>query len=142
MSLIKSKPTAEAGSLLGAKRCGGPSKGRAFTPLKALLGGALLSAVASGLCCLGPLLYLVFGLSAAGLTGLGRLYRLRVPLAALSLLLVGYGFWNLYFSSKPLCGGWFSLSKTRLLYWLSVPVILFFVLYPAVLPLMLAQRAD
>ena len=103
----------------------------------AVLGGALLSAIASGLCCLGPLLYLVFGLSAAGLTGLGRLSRLQVPLAALSLLFVGYGFRNLYFSSKPVCAGRLSRKKMLLVYWLSVPVIVFFVLYPAVLPLLL-----
>ena len=103
----------------------------------AVLGGALLSAVASGLCCLGPLLYLVFGLSAAGLAGLGRLSRLQAPLAALSLLFVGYGFWNLYFSPKPVCAGRLSRKKMLLLYWLSVPVIVFFVLYPAMLPLIL-----
>ncbi|MDR1046046.1 MAG: hypothetical protein LBP33_13215 [Candidatus Adiutrix sp.] len=101
------------------------------------MGGALLSAVASSLCCLGPLLYLVFGFSAAGLIGLGRLSYLQVPLAALSLLFVGCGFWRLYFSSKPICAGWFSLAGTRLLYWLSAPVILFFVLYPVLLPLIL-----
>ena len=110
-----------------------PRKDHSF----AVLGGALLSAIASSLCCLGPLIYLVFGLSAAGLTGLGRLSRLQVPLAALSLLFVGYGFWNLYFSSKPVCAGRLSRKKTLLIYWLSVPVILFFVLYPSMLPLIL-----
>jgi len=131
--MLKNKPAGEAGPQPRAGRF----KGRPFKPLTALLGGALLSAAASGLCCLGPLLYLLFGLSAAGLTGLGRWSRLRIPLASLSLLLVGYGFWNLYFSSKPFCRGRLSLAGLRLLYWLSVPVILFFVLYPAVLPLML-----
>ena len=103
----------------------------------AVLGGAVLSAVASSLCCLGPLLYLVFGVSAAGLTGLGRLSWLRIPMTILSLLFVGYGFWRLYFSSKPTCAGMLSRKKMSLLYWISVPVILFFILYPVVLPLVL-----
>ena len=103
----------------------------------AVLGGAVLSAVASSLCCLGPLLYLVFGISAAGLTGLGRLSWIQVPMAALSLLFVGYGFRRLYFSSKPVCVGTLSRKKMCLLYWLSVPIILFFILYPVVFPLIL-----
>lgn len=101
----------------------------------AVLGAAVLSAVASSLCCLGPLLYLVFGISATGLTNLGQLGWLRIPMTALSLLLVGDGFRRLYFSSKPICVGMISRAKMRLLYWLAVPVILFFILYPVVLPL-------
>ena len=103
----------------------------------AVLGGAVLSAVASSLCCLGPLLYLVFGISAAGLTGLGRLSWLRIPMTTLSLLFVGNGFWRLYFSSKPACAGLISRKILCVLYWISVPLILFFILYPVVLPLVL-----
>ena len=103
----------------------------------AVLGAAVLSAAASGLCCLGPLLYLVFGVSAAGLTGFARLGWLQIPMAILSLLFVGYGFQRLYFSSRPICAGRLSLKQTRLLYWLTIPVILFFILYPWILPLVL-----
>jgi len=138
--MAKSEPAGQAGPPIFAQGSKSPASGRAFTP--ALLGGAVLSAAASSLCCLGPLLYLVFGLSASGLTGLGRLSWLRVPLAVLSFLVVGYGFRQLYFSSKPLCAGWFSLARLRLLYWLSVPVILFFVFYPELIPLILEQRTD
>ena len=140
--MAKSEPAGQSGPPSEARRRKSPAPGRAFTPFKVLLGGAALSAAASSLCCLGPFLYLVFGFSAAGLTGLGRLSWLRVPLAALSLLLVGYGFRQLYFSSKPLCAGRFSLARLRLLYWLSVPVILFFVFYPELVPLILEQRTD
>ena len=101
----------------------------------AILGAALLSAAASGLCCLGPLLYLVFGVSAAGLTGFARLGWLQLPMTVLSLLFVAYGFWRLYFSPRPVCAGRLSPGKIRLLYWLALPIILFFILYPWILPL-------
>jgi len=104
----------------------------------AVLGGAVAAAAASSLCCIGPLLYLVFGVSAASLAGLSpwlsKTGRFQAPLAALSLALVGYGFWRLHFSPKPLCAGGLSRKTLRWLYWLALPVVLFFILYPFVLP--------
>ena len=133
----KNKTAAGADSPAEGGQFKSPAGGRAFKSPLAILGGAVLSAAVSSLCCLGPLLYLVFGVSAAGLTGLGRLSFLRAPLTILSLLFVGYGFWKLYFSSAPICSGWLSLPRMRLLYWLSVPVILFFILYPFIFPIIL-----
>ena len=107
----------------------------------ALLGGAVLTAVASSLCCIGPLVYLVFGVSAATLSSFGKMSRFQIPLMIVSLALVVYGFQRLHFSSRPLCAGPISRAKLLWLYWLSVPVILFFILYPFLLPL-LYERAE
>ncbi|MGX2952331.1 hypothetical protein ACWAU3_04015 [Shewanella sp. JL219SE-S6] len=68
----------------------------------ATLAAAVVAAVASSLCCIGPLIYLVFGVSAASLSGIEQLGWLQVPMLALSTLLILLGFWRLYFS-KGLC---------------------------------------
>ena len=101
----------------------------------ALLGGSVATAVASSLCCIGPLVYLVFGVSAASLAGFSKMSRFQIPLMIVSIALIGYGFWRLYFSSKPICAGVISRTKLLWLYWLSVPAVLFFTLYPFLLPL-------
>jgi len=93
------------------------------------------TAVASSLCCIGPLVYLVFGVSAASLTSFSKMSRFQIPLMIASAALIGYGFWRLHFSSRPLCAGVISRTKLLWLYWLSVPVVLFFILYPFLLPL-------
>lgn len=103
----------------------------------ATLAAAVIAAVASSLCCIGPLIYLVFGVSAAGLSGIERLGWLQFPMIALSSVLILMGFWRLYFSKKPFCSG--SISRTQMLwlYWIAVPIVLVFQLYPFVLPWLL-----
>ncbi|GAB1128124.1 MAG: Hg(II) uptake system permease component MerT family [Shewanella algae] len=103
----------------------------------ATLAAAVVAAVASSLCCIGPLIYLVFGVSAASLSGVEQLGWLQVPMLALSTLLILLGFWRLYFSKKPLCTATMSRTRMLLLYWLAVPVVLAFQLYPFVLPWLL-----
>ncbi|GKX56422.1 Hg(II) uptake system permease component MerT family protein [Leminorella grimontii] len=103
----------------------------------ATLAAAAIAAVASSLCCIGPLIYLVFGVSAAGLSGVERLGFLQYPMLALSSVLIVMGFWRLYFSKRPFCSG--RVSRTQMLwaYWIALPVVLFFQLYPFVLPWLL-----
>ena len=101
----------------------------------------MATAVASSLCCIGPFVYLVFGVSTASLTSFSQMGRWRMPLMLVSITLVVYGFWRLYFSSRPLCAGVISRTKLLWLYWLSVPLILFSLLYPFVLPLFLEGTA-
>lgn len=60
----------------------------------ASVGGAIVAAFASSLCCLGPLLLAVLGLGGAGL--LARLEAYRPYLAAVTLLLLGAGFYLTY----------------------------------------------
>ncbi|MDF0535520.1 mercuric transporter MerT family protein [Shewanella sp. A32] len=100
---------------------------------------AVVAAVASSLCCIGPLLYLVFGVSAASLSGAEQLTWLHYPMLLLSTALIAMGFWRLYFSRRPLCTGTFSRTKMLILYWIAVPLVLAFQLYPYVLPWILER---
>ncbi len=60
----------------------------------ASVGGAIVAAFASSLCCLGPLLFAALGLGGAGL--LVKLEAYRPYLAALTLALLGAGFYVTY----------------------------------------------
>jgi mercuric ion transport protein len=95
---------------------------------------ALLAAAASTLCCLGPLLYLVFGISAAGLTGIPALSWLQLPMIFLSVGLMLRGFWRIYLSPRPVCVNVVSRRTLLWLYWLSVSLLLALMTYPYVLP--------
>ena len=95
---------------------------------------AVIAAGASTLCCVGPLLYLVFGISAAGLIGVPAFDWLHIPMIILSVGLMARGFWRLYLSPKPICVNLVSRRVLVWLYWLSVPLILALLTYPWVLP--------
>lgn len=60
----------------------------------ASIGGAVVAAFASSLCCLGPLLLAVLGLGGAGL--LVELHAYRPHFAALTLVLLAAGFYLTY----------------------------------------------
>ncbi len=100
----------------------------------ATLAAAIIAAAASSLCCIGPLIYLVFGVSAASLSGIEQLGWLQIPMIVVSLGLIISGFWRLYFSKKPFCTGRLSRFQVLCLYWIAVPVILALQFYPFVLP--------
>ncbi len=102
---------------------------------------AIVAAMASSLCCIGPLIYLLFGVSAAGLSGVKQLGWLQYPMLVLSSGLLISGFWRLYLVKRPVCTGRFSLTKMRVLYWLSLPLVLAFQLYPYLLPWILERLA-
>lgn len=74
---------------------------------------ALSAAVASTLCCIAPLIYLVFGVSSTWLIGLGEYDYLRIPMLIVSLCAFAYGFWLLMFSKKIICNKYISRKKTR-----------------------------
>lgn len=92
----------------------------------------LLASITSSLCCLGPLLYLVFGVSAAGLTSIPALSWLQVPMIVIASGLLIQGFWRLYISPYPTCENKISRKVLIWLYWASVPVSLVMMAYPFV----------
>ena len=94
---------------------------------------AAAAAVTAGLCCVGPLLYLLFGLSAAGFAGLSQLEFLRVPMMVLSLGLLLQVFWRLWFSPRLWCTRRLTLGQMRVLYCLTLPVVLLVLFYPQVI---------
>lgn len=102
------------------------------------LGAALLSALAAGLCCAAPLVYLLFGVSAAALSGLSELAWLQLPMGLLALLCLGAVFYRLYLSRRPLCAGAASRPRLQIGFWLVALLVLVLLSYPFALPWLLA----
>jgi len=100
---------------------------------------ALSAAVASTLCCIAPLIYLLFGVSSTWLIELNQFDFLRIPMLVLSLAAFSYGFWLLVFSKKIICTRYLSRRTLLVLYWLVFGIILFFLFYPTFLPWILEQ---
>lgn len=98
---------------------------------------AVTAAVGSTMCCIAPLIYLLFGFSSPWLVSLSEYEYLRVPLLVVSLGAFGYGFWLLMFSKKIICTKYLSHRSLVVLYWLAFAVIVFFLAYPTVLPWLL-----
>lgn len=100
---------------------------------------AVVAAVTSSLCCIAPLIYLLFGVSSTWLIELNQFDFLRIPMLVLSLAAFSYGFWLLVFSKKIICTRYLSRRTLIVLYWLVFAVILFFLFYPTFLPWILEQ---
>ncbi|QIM67769.1 hypothetical protein A4G16_10565 [Mannheimia granulomatis] len=98
---------------------------------------AVVTAVSSTLCCIAPLIYLLFGVSAPWLMELNQLAFLQIPMLILSLVTFSYGFWLLNFSNKIICTKYLSRRTLVILYWLVFLVVMFFLTYPYILPYML-----
>lgn len=95
---------------------------------------AVLAAVASTMCCIAPLVYLLFGVSSTWLINLNEYEYLRIPMLLVSLAAFGYGFWLLMFSKRIICSKYLSRRTLIILYWIVFVLILFFLTYPVVLP--------
>lgn len=100
---------------------------------------AVVSAVTSTLCCIAPLIYLVFGISSTWLIELNRFEYLQIPMLIISLGAFGYGFWLLNFSKKIICSKYISIKWLKIWYWVMFVVILFFLTYPYILPYLLGD---
>jgi len=101
---------------------------------------ALSAAVASTLCCIAPLIYLLFGVSSTWLIGFGEYDYLRIPMLIISLCAFAYGFWLLMFSKRIICSKYISRKKLIVLYWVVFIVMLFFLTYPTLLPWIQAEK--
>lgn len=108
-----------------------PSKG-----IVGFLAAAVTTAVASSLCCIAPLIYLIFGVSAASLSGLSKLTWLQWPMLVLSIGFMVTITYRLFFSKKPIC----SMIQRKylvILYFIFLPFVIFMLTYPFVLPWLL-----
>ncbi|TCT17438.1 hypothetical protein [Bibersteinia trehalosi] len=102
---------------------------------------ALSAAIASSLCCIAPLIYLLFGISSPWLMQLGKLTWLQIPMTVISLTIFAYGFWLLFFSKRIICSKYLSHRTLMWLYAAVFILILFFLLYPTFLPWILENYA-
>jgi mercuric ion transport protein len=88
---------------------------------------ALSAAFFSSICCLPPLLFMVFGVSVGWMSFVTSFGFLRFPLAVVAVLLFALSVYNYNKSTK--C----SYNKTKIVkYILSFMVIMAFLLYPEV----------
>lgn len=94
-----------------------------------IAGGALIGAVLASACCVGPLVLVMLGISGAWIANLTALEPYKPYVAAVTLALLGYGFWHVYFKPKPPCeDGTYcarpqSARTTKLALWLGLAVV-------------------
>lgn len=95
-----------------------------------IAGGALIGAVLASACCVVPLVLVMLGISGAWIANLTALEPYKPYVAAVTLALLGYGFWHVYFRSKPSCeDGTYcarpqSARITKLALWLGLVVVI------------------
>lgn len=65
--------------------------------------GGVLGAVLASSCCIGPLVLVSLGVSGAWIGNLTALEPLKPYFLAATVLLLGLGFWQVYFRKKPQC---------------------------------------
>jgi len=98
------------------------------------LGGAVLAACASSVCCIGPLLSVAFGIGAFGAAA--ALQSARPYFVGTAAVFLAFGFYRAYFRRLPECApGEACATKpinrtSRAALWISSAVVLAFALWP------------
>jgi len=65
--------------------------------------GALIGAGLASACCVVPLLFVTLGISGAWIANLTALEPYKPYVAVITLALLGFGFWHIYFKAMPPC---------------------------------------
>lgn len=65
--------------------------------------GGVLGAILASSCCIAPLVLLTLGVSGAWIGNLTALEPFKPYFAAVTLVLIGLGFWHVYFRTRPRC---------------------------------------
>lgn len=92
--------------------------------------GALIGAGLASACCIIPLLLVSLGISGAWIANLTALELYKPYVAAVTLALLGYGFWQVYFKPKPPCedGSYCSRPEsartTKTVLWLGLALVI------------------
>lgn len=92
--------------------------------------GALVGAGLASVCCVGPLLLVTLGISGAWVANLTALEPYKPYFAAVTLALLGLGFWHAYFKRKPPCedGSYCARPQsariTKALLWLGLAIVI------------------
>lgn len=99
--------------------------------------GSLLPSFLLSTCCLGPSLYVLFGVSVGGLGVFAPLEPYRPFFMLIAAGLLGYAFHHLYVRPPQFdCveDGRSALTITRVVFWIASLVFVVAALYPVVLP--------
>ncbi len=92
--------------------------------------GSLIGAGLASACCIVPLLLVSVGISGAWISNLTALEPYKPYVGAVTLALIGYGFWHVYFKPKPPCedGSYCarpqSARTTKTVLWLGLAIVL------------------
>ena len=92
---------------------GGDKESKSFW---ALIAGAVVTAVLASTCCLGPLLFLMFGVSVGSLSFLHVFAPYRDYFTVAAVVIIAYLWWNWFFRlrKRPVCEG--SICKNYVKY--------------------------
>jgi mercuric ion transport protein len=91
--------------------------------------GALIGAGLASACCIVPLLFVTLGISGAWIANLTALEPYKPYVAAVTLALLGLGFWHVYLKPKPRCedGSYCarpqSARTTKAVLWLGLAIV-------------------
>lgn len=99
--------------------------------------GSLVPSFLVSACCLGPTLYVLFGVSVGGLSIFTSLEPYRPAFMLVAVGLLGYAFHRLYIRPPQFdCveDGRSALRTSRVLFWIASLVFVVAALYPVVLP--------
>lgn len=92
--------------------------------------GALIGAGLASACCVVPLLFVTLGISGAWIANLTALEPYKPYAAVITLALLGFGFWHVYFKPKPPCedGSYCarpqSARTTKAVLWLGLAIVI------------------
>jgi len=103
--------------------------------------GSLVPSVLVSTCCLGPTLYVLFGVSVGGLSIFTPLEPYRPVFLFAALGLLGYAFHHLYIRPPQFdCveDGHSALRTSRVVFWVASVIFAVAALYPIVLPYFLS----
>ena len=79
--------------------------------------GGIIGATLASACCIVPLLLVTLGISGAWIGNLTALEPYKPYVAAVTLGLIGLGFWHVYFRAQPVCedGSYCARSESSLI---------------------------
>lgn len=92
--------------------------------------GALIGAGLASACCVVPLLLVMLGISGAWIANLTALEPYKPYVATMTLALLAYGFWHVYFKPKSPCeaGSYCarprSARTTKIVLWLGLAIVI------------------
>nr|WP_281300491.1 MULTISPECIES: mercuric transporter MerT family protein [unclassified Iodidimonas] len=92
--------------------------------------GAMTGAGIASACCILPLLFVTLGISGAWIANLTALEPAKPYVAALTLVLIGFGFWHVYLKPRPPCaeGSYCarpqSARLTKTMLWLGLVIVI------------------
>lgn len=100
---------------------------------KLALGGAIAAAFGAGLCCVGPVLFALFGLGAFGAASVFQ--SLRPYLLAVAVLALAFGFYRVYFRREQCAPGEACATKpvnkvNRAALWVALFIVVAFAFSP------------